>query len=199
MAPALRGAGGRPGTARSRGAGTSGHPPSCGGRAWQGWRGCRGRPCRLSARTCLPAGRGLAAGPAGAGPAREDGRRLAARERECGGPARCQGSGLGERGGNVQRPGYGGREKWHSLGVGGWAAGRGNRPSGESGFCRNSVVGGALLLTDLISLPLPPATSLVLPTTRIQTYYARPPPGPPQPSLSTRLSWGFASASFCPF
>lgn len=27
MAPALRGAGGRPGTARSRGAGTSGHPP----------------------------------------------------------------------------------------------------------------------------------------------------------------------------
>lgn len=105
-------------------------PPSPGGRAWQGWRGCGGRPGRLSAWACLPAGRGLAAGPAGEGPAREEGRRLAARERESGGPARCQVWAWGVRSERA--------EDWlRGLGEvapsGGVESGDGNRASGERG------------------------------------------------------------------
>lgn len=70
-------------TARSWGAGTARGPQLSW--AWQSWRGCGGRLGRLSARACLPAGRGVAAVMTG-----EEGRCLADRERSCGSPARCQ-------------------------------------------------------------------------------------------------------------
>lgn len=201
----LPGTGGRPGTALSRGAGTSGGGGSSpGGRAWQGWRGCGGRPGRLSARACLPAGRGLAAGPAGEGPAREEGRRLAARGRECGGPARCQVWTWGVRReraearvqalGEVTQSGTGGG----GSGRVGWKS-----PEEEEGCLLEALLWGAGCFS-LTSYPspsrLPPLLFLQPPEFRqifCKCSPRLPPhPGSARPSRSTRTSEVFAAASF---
>lgn len=86
-------------TARSWGAGTARGPQLSW--AWQSWRGCGGRLGRLSARACLPAGRGVAAVMTG-----EEGRCLADRERELWKPGQMSGLGLGSvRGPGVLRVG----------------------------------------------------------------------------------------------
>lgn len=94
--------------------------------AWQSWRGCGGRLGRLSAWACLPAGRGLAAGKAGEGPALEEGLCLADRERELRRPSQMSGLGLGSAQGAFGGPGVQGGGEVTQSGEGGSHRSRGS-------------------------------------------------------------------------